>query len=273
MLLLKFILILSVSVGSFATFLYIIIKHRRRFKPAAPLSDNDRSILRQYVDFYKELDEVKQAEFERRMHRFLSTTRITGINTPVERLDELLVAASAIIPIFGFPNWEYINLNEVLLYPGPFNERFEQEGDDRITSGLVGDGPYQNLMVLSKQSLRHGFIDKTGKHNTAIHEFVHLIDKTDGAVDGIPETLLSKQYVLPWLSLVRQKIGEIMTDSSDINPYGATSNAEFFAVASEYFFERPDLLQEKHPELYDLLSQVFRQKPQKAVEESVAVGV
>lgn len=64
-----------------------------------------------------------------------------------------------------------------------------------------------------------------------------------------------------------------MADSSDINPYGATSNAEFFAVASEYFFERPDLLQEKHPELHELLSQVFRQKPQKAGAEAVLQAV
>lgn len=47
------------------------------------------------------------------------------------------------------------------------------------------------------ESLRHGFMDQSGKHNTAIHEFIHLIDKTDGAVDGIPEALVSKQYVLP----------------------------------------------------------------------------
>jgi Mlc titration factor MtfA (ptsG expression regulator) len=52
-----------------------------------------------------------------------------------------------------------------------------------------------------------------------------------------------------------------MDNRSDINTYGATSQAEFFAVAAEYFFERPDLLQSKHPELYDLLSKVFRQQP------------
>ena len=54
---------------------------------------------------------------------------------------------------------------------------------------------------------------------------------------------------------------KIMKEKSDINPYGATNEAEFFAVVSEYFFERPDLLQERHPELYDLLTKIFRQQP------------
>jgi Mlc titration factor MtfA (ptsG expression regulator) len=155
-----------------------------------------------------------------------------------------------------------MNLNEVLLYPGSFGEKFNQEGAERTTAGIVGDGPYQNIMILSKDALRHGFMNKSVPHNTAIHEFVHLIDKTDGAVDGVPEFLLSKQYVLPWLNMIRQKIAEIHQNDSDINPYGATNEAEFLAVASEYFFEQPDLLQEKHPELYALLTKMFRREPE-----------
>ena len=204
----------------------------------------DRNLLQQYVSFYNQLDEKKKSSFEKRMEKFLTGVRITGINTDVERLDKLLIAASAIIPIFNFSNWEYMNLNEVLLYPKAFDERFNQEGDERTTLGVVGDGPYQNVMILSQQELRQGFINKSGKNNTAIHEFVHLIDKTDGAVDGVPEFLMNKHYVLPWLQLIHQKIEEIRNADSDINPYGATNQAEFFAVVSEYFFERPDLLQE-----------------------------
>jgi Mlc titration factor MtfA (ptsG expression regulator) len=59
---------------------------------------------------------------------------------------------------------------------------------------------------------------------------------------------------------VHKKINEIVKNKSDINPYGATNEAEFFAVVSEYFFERPDLLQEKHPELYEILTKIFRHK-------------
>jgi Mlc titration factor MtfA (ptsG expression regulator) len=156
-----------------------------------------------------------------------------------------------------------MNLNEVLLYPDSFNEVFAQEGKGRTTLGVVGTGAYQNIMILSKHELRQGFLNKSGKNNTAIHEFIHLVDKTDGVVDGVPEFLISKQYVLPWLNLMHQKIKEILNNKSDINPYGATNETEFFAVAAEYFFERPDLLQEKHPALYNILSKIFRQHPQK----------
>ena len=58
---------------------------------------------------------------------------------------------------------------------------------------------------------------------------------------------------------MHQSIKEIIADRSDINPYGATDQAEFFAVVSEYFFERPDLLASKHPQLYELLQGIFHQ--------------
>ncbi|HYH15395.1 MAG TPA: M90 family metallopeptidase [Flavisolibacter sp.] len=225
------------------------------------LSNEEIALLELHVPYYNELNEADKEEFVHRMQHFLATTRITGVNVEVEPIDRILVAASAIIPIFGFKDWEYINLNEVLLYPDAFDETFDQASADRTTLGVVGTGPYQNIMILSRHELRQGFINKTGKTNTAIHEFVHLVDKTDGEVDGVPEALLSKKYVLPWLDLVRTNIERIQKNKSDINPYGATNKAEFLAVAAEYFFERPDLLQEKHPELYELLSKMFRQEP------------
>lgn len=237
---------------------FIFRKRHNRPRFVHPFNHDDRLILEEYVSFYAQLSEENKVAFENRMLQFLSTTKVTGVNTTAERVDELLIAASAIIPIFGFKNWQYMNLNEVLLYPNSFDEKFNLQGDERTRLGVVGDGPYQNLMILSKQALRYGFTNKDHPHNTAIHEFVHLIDKTDGAVDGIPEFLLSKQYVLPWLKMIRQKIEEIRQNDSDINPYGATNDAEFLAVASEYFFEKPDELQANHPALYDLLSKMFR---------------
>jgi Mlc titration factor MtfA (ptsG expression regulator) len=122
---------------------------------------------------------------------------------------------------------------------------------------MVGEGAMNGTMILSKPALHQGFLNETDKNNTAIHEFVHLIDKTDGAIDGIPENLLGKQYILPWINLIAKEIEQINKGKSDINPYGATSQTEFFAVASEYFFERPQLLKSKHPELYVLLERIF----------------
>jgi MtfA peptidase len=214
-------------------------------------------ILEEQVPFYQQLNKNKQTEFEERAAHFLTLVKITGVKTIVEDVDRILIAASAIIPIFNFPGWEYQNLHEVLLYPDSFDHEFEQQGKGRNILGMVGSGALNHVMILSQFELRQAFTNKTGKDNTAIHEFVHLVDKTDGEIDGIPESLLDKKYIMPWLQLMQQKIKEIMDDRSDIDPYGATNEAEFFAVVSEYFFERPAMLKEKHPELYELLVKIF----------------
>jgi len=226
----------------------------------ASFNESYRAILLDKVNFYQQLSAANQAIFEKRMLHFLSHVTITGIKTTVEDEDRVFVAASAIIPIFGFPEWEYNNLNEVLLYPDTFSKDFSTASDEEKTVlGMVGNGAMQHMMVLSQPSLRQGFTNRTDKNNTGIHEFVHLLDKTDGAVDGIPENLADKQHLLPWIKRMHENIQQIMANRSDINPYGATNEAEFFAVVSEYFFERPDLLQSKHPELYNLLQTIFRQ--------------
>jgi len=223
-----------------------------------------RTILKEKVVFYNALSEEEKTRFEKEMTYFLKHTRITGIDTTIDDIDRLLVAASAVIPVFGFRDWHYGSITEVLIYPNSFNGNFEtagnEEGNERRITGMVGTGAMNGTMILSKQALHLGFVNETDKQNTAIHEFVHLIDKTDGAIDGIPENLLGKQYVLPWINLMSKEIKQINANKSDINPYGATNQAEFFAVVSEYFFEQPQLLQKKHPELYSMLERIYVQK-------------
>jgi Mlc titration factor MtfA (ptsG expression regulator) len=223
-----------------------------------------RIILAEKVAFYNGLSEEEKTRFETELSDFLKRTRVTGIDTSIDDTDKLLVAASAVIPVFGFRDWHYGSITEVLIYPNSFNANFEtaghEEGSERRITGMVGTGAMNGTMILSKQALHVGFMNDTDKQNTAIHEFVHLIDKTDGAIDGIPENLLGKQYVLPWINLMSKEIKQINANKSDINPYGATNQSEFFAVVSEYFFEQPQLLQKKHPELYAMLERIFVQQ-------------
>jgi MtfA peptidase len=218
----------------------------------------DFSLLEKNILFYTALDAAGKKQFEEDVTFFLQHTRITGVDTTVDELDTLMVASAAVIPVFYFKNWRYHNLQEVLLYSDAINVNFESTGNaDRDILGMVGTGALQGSLLLSKQALRHGFSNQADKHNTAIHEFVHLLDKADGDTDGIPELLLDKPYVLPWINLMHEQMQQIAKNKSDINPYGYTSKAEFFAVAAEYFFERPELLQEKHPELYKMLKEMF----------------
>jgi len=125
---------------------------------------------------------------------------------------------------------------------------------------MVGTGPMENVMILSKWELRQGFIHSQSNRNTAIHEFVHLIDKMDGSLDGVPEILLPRKYVPQWQQLLQRTMEQIRRGESDIDAYGATSPVECFAVVSEYFFEQPELFQSSHPELHEMLQRIFVKK-------------
>jgi len=244
-----------------ALFLWWLIRRSSsRWKvPEKPFPKDWRIVLNREVSFYNSLSEEEKARFEYKVQEFLLNCRITGIGTSVDTTDKILVASSAVIPIFAFKDWKYSNIHEVLLYPSMFNQKFHTEGAERNIQGMVGNGYMEGKMILSKPALRHGFKNETDKKNTAIHEFVHLIDKSDGSIDGIPSALLEKQYAIPWIDLINKKIDEIYKGKSDINPYGGTNRAEFFSVVSEYFFERPKLLERNHPDLYNLLKRVFKQ--------------
>jgi len=235
--------------------IYISVKT----KPPLPQweADIQKNILQQHVLFYQQLNEEEKNEFENRIQRFLHNVRITGIETTIDDNDRVFVAAGAIIPVFAYKGWEYRNIHEVLIYPGSFNKDYQTKGKERDLLGMVGNGPMQDIMILSQQSLRNSFLNSNTKSNTAIHEFVHLLDKDDGYTDGCPENLLNHKYALPWLKRIHEEIILIQKGKSDINPYGATNEAEFLAVASEYFFGQPQLMQSKHPDLYNLLEQVF----------------
>lgn len=227
----------------------------------APVISGINEILSTQVPFYQKLEPLQQSQFREKMTQFLQQVKITGVNTTVENIDRIYIAASATIPVFNFEGWEYTNLHEVLLYPDSFDDEYKQEGEGRNILGMVGNGAMNHVMILSQFQLRQAFSNTSGKENTAIHEFVHLIDKTDGEIDGLPASLADKKYILPWLQLMHTEINRIRENESDIDPYGATNEAEFFAVASEYFFERPDLFEEKHPELFQLMVKIFRKKP------------
>lgn len=214
-------------------------------------------ILEDNVLFYQKLEILEKKRFREEVFDFLENIEIIGVEVEVTDIDRLLVAASATIPIFNFPDWRYKNLKQVILLKEHFDYNLKTEGNNRRLLGMVYKSPFIKKMILSQKSLHHGFFNKTDKLNVGIHEFVHLIDKADGKIDGIPEILLENHEIIPWIKLMRNTIKQIERDQTKINKYGATNEAEFFSVTSEYFFERPKLLKRKHPELYEMLERIF----------------
>jgi len=93
----------------------------------------------------------------------------------------------------------------VILYPNTFNKDFQYEGNsNRNIIGMVGSGYMNGQILLSNLALYHGFSKSSGKENAAIHEFVHLLYKSDGEIDGIPKNLMAHEYSLPWLRMMQE---------------------------------------------------------------------
>ena len=242
--------ILSIVIIIF--FLYSYFKSDK--KSVAP--KGIKEFLSAHVSFYQKLNNADKNRFEKSLLQFLENISIEGVKTEVTDLDKILVGASATIPVFYFENWKYYQLNTVLLYPDTFNrEEFLLEGFEKDVLGMVGNGPLQRTMILSKPALHAGF--SGGRHNTGIHEFVHLIDKEDGSIDGLPETLIQKSKNNEWNNLIDQSIQDILSGNSDINIYGATNKAEFLPVAAEYFFNDPESFRENHPRLNEMMKLIF----------------
>lgn len=229
-------------------------KRKNAIQPPLSIKGKD---LYDNINFYKKLNDTDKLRFKKEVEDFLQYVTITGVKITVTDIDRIMVAASAVIPVFAFPGSKYPNLKEVLLYADTFNHEFQSEGNNREILGMVGTGDMEGKMLLSKPALEEGFNNRTDKRNTAIHEFVHIIDKLDGNTDGVPQLLLDKQYVIPWLNMIHGEMEKIKEGNSDIDAYGYTNKSEFFAVAAEYFFERPDLFKTKHPTLFTMMQKIF----------------
>lgn len=260
----SFIIITIIVLLALGVAAYMIFRKRKAAGQVTTqtLNPDYQTLLLQHVGYYQKLTEPDRQRFESLIADFITSVRIEGVGLEVSDLDRVLVAASAVIPIFGYQEWWYTNLTNVILYPDTFNNDFQFEGDSRNIMGMVGSGYMNGQMLLSRAALHKGFSSHSGKQNTGIHEFVHLLDKSDGVTDGVPEYLLAHEYAKPWLQMMHQEISRIEKGhSSDIDPYAATNEAEFLAVVAEYFFEKPEQLQQKHPELYAQLSRLFAQDP------------
>lgn len=260
----SFIFILAIL----AIVIYFFLNRKKTYKINFPA--NWKDILEQKVVFYQKLSQEDKDRFSDDVLGFLGNVKITGVQTDIDITDKLLVASSAVIPVFGFPGWEYTFMDEVLIYPTSFDREFKIGSKKEFITGMVGSGSMEGKMILAKNALHNGFSNSRDKKNVGIHEFIHLIDKEDGVIDGIPTVFNDKTHSLPWLDLTNRKIEEIKARENNINTYGATNLQEFLAVSGEYFFERPHLLKAKHPELFDLLTKSFNQDPSEVIDSKIA---
>lgn len=192
-----------------------------------------------------------------------------GLEEVTERMKALICIQAALL-IVNLPHHRFFPaLKSILVYPGAFRDRghrrFGIHAEDRGT--VLGESWETGSVILSWDNCLAGARNADDGLNVVIHEFAHQLDQINGAADGLPVLSSGKAY-RRWAEVFHREFEELVEDVNDgrgpkplIDPYGATEPAEFFAVASETFFEESHELREEHPDLYEQLCQYYRLDP------------
>jgi Mlc titration factor MtfA (ptsG expression regulator) len=228
---------------------------RRRALLAAPFPETWRALLLDRYDHYHRLPLALRGRFETDLLLLLSEKRITGVEVGVDEELRVLVAACAATLSLGWPDYEWDQLTEVLLYPQDFDR---DHGFERAE--LSGEAHPWGTLILSVPALLESFEDPDDAYHVGIHEFAHLLDVEATQFHGIPVGLDPRRHQ-EWLALVQKETERLQRGKSVLDPYGAEEPIEFFPVAVEAFFESPLLLRKRHAELYALLRDYFGQDP------------
>ena len=185
--------------------------------------------------------------------------------------EEILVtiAAQAALLVLGFEDEYYPNVETILVYPQGFLVTVRRPGVGGVIAEQMvpyaGEAAQRGPIVISWADARHGGRTLGDGHNVVLHEFAHKLDMRDGAADGAPY-LRDAAQIETWSRVMSAEYQGLVEATSAGEPtlldaYGATNAAEFFAVATECFFELPRRMQGEHPELYGVLSGYYRQDP------------
>ena len=245
------------------------LKRRRRQRVRrVPFPGQWLPYIERNVPMYARLPEAQRRELLGHVLVFLGEKRFEGAGG-LELTDEIRVtiAAQACVLLLGVEDHDYYRrLRSIVVYPHAYRVTRE-EGDGHIVhethSGRLGESWQDGAVVLSWHSAKRGAADPRDGKNVILHEFAHQLDQEDGAADGTPE--LDWAAYAPWARVLSRHYLELRAHRGKPKPlldrYGATHEAEFFAVATECFFERPLALRTRHPELYAELQRYFGQDP------------
>jgi Mlc titration factor MtfA (ptsG expression regulator) len=229
-----------------------------------------RTIIDKNVPYAAILGTDDRRELEALVRIFLAEKRFEGC-AGLSVTDEMRVtiAAQACLLLLHLPETEvYPDLDTILVYPHPYRAPVARPvGPIAITSdeGRVGESWTRGVVVLAWDHVNASSHTAASGHNVVLHEFAHQLDAADGAVDGAPNLAPRARYAA-WARVLGAEYSDLARRlregrSSDVDPYGATSPAEFFAVVTEMFFEKPTQLSQKHTELYAELVAFYRQDP------------
>ena len=247
------------------------LKRRRRERiRRRPFPRDWLGILRCNVPYYGRLSDDEQRQLQDHIKVFLSEKRFAGCGG-LAITDEIrvTVAAHACILLLNRQGDYYPRMKSIFVYPHEFfSERRVARPDGVVVEGefgRLGESWYRGPVVLSWDSITRGVADSQDGFNVVLHEFAHQLDSESGAVDGAPRLEKGSMY-LAWARVLGDEYAGLVDRTERHRPttmrnYGAASPAEFFAVVTECFFEKPAQLRRKHPELYEQLRSFYHQDP------------
>ena len=249
--------------------LFFIPKWKNRYLRNKPFPSQWRSILMANLPIYTALNEADKDKLCKLINVFIASKRFVGCGGQ-EITDEIRVTISAEACLLLLrQGWSvYPKLYSVLVYPSSFIVERDQQREDGTVAmqqdHLLGESWSNGKVILSWDDVLTGVSNFNDGHNVVLHEFAHQLDTASGAANGAPPlrrnsyaswaTVLTKEFKqLKWRRIKRHK--------SVMAKYGATNPAEFFAVATETFFEKPRQLYKKHPQLFEELERYYGVDP------------
>jgi len=249
---------------------------RRRFEE--PLSSEQRAILKARVPLSRHLSQAHRARLEGLVRLFLDEKTFVGCKgVVVNEVMKTTVAGHACLLLLGGDDLEvYPDLSTIYLHPSTYVRRDDWALDGGMTvreEGVPFDGESwdRSCVVLSLAAIREGLTEFDGL-NVVLHEFAHQYDARDGESSGCPP--MSGSLRSRWAPVMAAAWHRLADDErrgreTFLDPYGAESPAEFFAVLTEAFFELPHELVQEHPDLFALLVELYRLDPREWHPEGV----
>ena len=243
--------------------------HRSRVR-AQPFPAAWREILRRRVPYVRTMPADLQLRLKKRMQVFLAEKPFIGCQgLDVTEEMRVTIAAQACLLLLNRRHDPFDELRQILVYPGAFivqRDRVDALGlasHDRQV--LAGESWSLGQVVLSWDDVVQGAADPADGRNVVIHEFAHQLDQASGATNGAP-WLPGRRNRARWAEVMNQGYAELQqrlhhNEPGLIDPYAATSPAEYFAVLSETFFEQPVELSQQHPSLYAELRRLYAVDP------------
>ncbi len=247
-----------------------LMRRRRAEIRARPFSPAWREIIARNVPYVALLPAADRAELEGHVQVFLAEKHFEGCNG-LAITDEIRVtiAAQACILLLHRETDYFSKLVSILVYPSAY----VASGERQIGGGIVsdersvrlGESWVSGVVVVAWDDVRAGAHDIHDGQNVVLHEFAHQLDQETGTSDGAPILPRRSMYVA-WARVLGHDFEQLVHESEHqhrtlIDEYGATNPAEFFAVVTETFFEKPRQLKAQFPELYEQLRGFYRQDP------------